>query len=237
MNPSEILGRALSDFHNGDATARIIVHSPDFDPDEQPVSYYFRGFSDMPVLEKEALGLSRGKVLDIGAGAGSHCLVLQNRGFDATGIELSSEACEIMKIRGVKNVINADIFDTVTAKFDTLLMLMNGIGLVHTIDGLSSFLKHIRNYMNPGGQLLFDSANLIYLFQEDGKEEALIDLNSRYFGEIEFVMEYKGMKSDSFFWLYVDFDTLCHYTEQEGFKPELIRQDQNFQYLARLQYF
>jgi SAM-dependent methyltransferase len=237
MNPSEILGRALSDYYKGDTNAGIIIHSPDFDPDEQPVSYYFRGLADMPTLEKDALELSHGKVLDIGAAVGSHCLVLQDRGFEVTGIELSSEACDIMKIRGVKNVINADIFDPATAKYDTLIMLMNGIGLVHTLDGLSVFLKHIRSYMNPGGQIIFDSANLIYLFQEEGKDEALIDLNSRYYGEIEFVVEYKGIKSDSFFWLYIDFDTLCHYAEQEGFKPELIMQDQNFQYLARLLYF
>jgi SAM-dependent methyltransferase len=236
MNPSEILGRALSDYYKGDTNAGIIIHSPDFDPDEQAVSYYFRGFEDMPLLEQEALKLSQGKVLDIGAAAGSHCLELQRRGYEITGLELSSEACEIMRIRGVKNVINANIFDFAREKYDTLLMMMNGIGLVHTLVGLSAFLKHIRSYMNPGGQLLFDSANLIYLFQEEGKDEAVIDLNSRYYGEIEFVMEYKGIKSDSFFWLYVDFDTLCYYAEKEGFKPELIMQDQNFQYLARLIY-
>jgi SAM-dependent methyltransferase len=188
----------------------------------------------MPKLEQDALNLVRGRVLDIGSAAGSHCLELQKRGFDVTGIELSAKACEIMKKRGVKRILNIDIFEPAPAKFDTLLMLMNGIGLVRTLEGLQVFLKHIKSYMNSGGQLIFDSANLIYLFQDEETEEAVIDLNDRYYGEIEFVMEYNGIKSHPFFWLYIDFDTLCFYAEKEGFKPELVSQDQNFQYLARL---
>jgi len=188
----------------------------------------------MPAIEREALDLSRGKILDIGAAAGSHCLELQKLGFEVTGLELSEMACEIMKSRGVKKVVHGDIFDPPARRFDTLLMLMNGIGLVQSLNGLAHFLKHIRGYMNPGAQILFDSANLVYLFPEEDSDQALIDLNCRYYGEIEFVMEYKGQKSDVFSWLYVDFDTLCRYAEQAGFKPELISQDQNFQYLARL---
>jgi SAM-dependent methyltransferase len=234
MNPSHLLGRSIKDFHSGETSAKIVVHSPDFDPDEQLVSYYFRGFQAMPILEKKAIELSRGTILDIGAAAGSHCLELQKRAYDVTGLELSGDACEVMKHRGVRKVLNQDIFQTRENRYDTLLMLMNGIGLVQTLDGLTLFLKHIKTLLNEGGQVLFDSANLIYLFRDDQSGEALIDLNSRYFGEIEFVMEYKGIKSDSFFWLYVDFDTLCHYAEQEGFKPELIMEDENFQYLARL---
>jgi SAM-dependent methyltransferase len=234
MNPSEILGNAISDYHKGETQAMIIAYSPDFEPDEQAVSYYFREIAWMPELERIAIELSRGKVLDIGAAAGSHCLELQKRGLKVSGLELSSGACNVMKDRGVKNVLHQDVFDPLPSKYDTLLMLMNGIGLVHTIDGLSGFLKHIKKYMNPGAQLIFDSANLIYLFQDGDDNEAVIDLNSRYFGEIEFVLEYKGRKSGSFFWLYIDYDTLCHYAELEGFRPEMISQDQNFQYLARL---
>jgi SAM-dependent methyltransferase len=236
MNPSEVLGLALNSYYEGDASAKIIVHSPEFDPDEQSASYYFREYDKMPKLEQDALNHARGKVLDIGAAVGSHCLELQRRGFEVTGIELSAKACDIMRKRGVNNIINNDIFNPAPAKFDTLLMLMNGIGLVRTLEGLQVFLKHIKSYMNLGGQLIFDSANLIYLFQDEDTEEAVIDLNARYYGEMEFVMEYNGTRSDSFFWLYVDFDTLCYYAEKEGFKPELISQDQDFQYLARLHY-
>ncbi len=234
MNPSEILGCALSAYYAGDSSAEIIIHSPEFDPDHQPVSHYFRGYNEMPEIEREAINLSRGTILDIGAGAGSHCLELQKFGLSITALELSSAACQIMKKRGVKNVLNRDVFDPAPGKFDTLLMLMNGIGIVHSIEGLSLFLKHIKGYLNPGGQLLFDSANLIYLISDDETCEILRMQDQRYFGEIEFVMEFNGKKSDSFYWLYVDFDTLCQYAEKEGFKPELIMQDQNFQYLARL---
>jgi len=234
MNPSEVLGLALSAYFAGDQTATLIVHSPDFDPDTQAVSHYFRVLSEMPDIELEALEQVRGATLDVGAAAGSHSLELQLRGFDVSALELSGEACRIMRSRGVDKVLNADIFAASPGKFDTVLMLMNGIGLVQTIDGLMHFLQHIKSFLNPGGQLLFDSANLIYLFGDEESNEARIDLNDRYYGEIEFVMEYAGIKSDSFSWLYIDFDTLCYYAEQAGFKPELISQDRNYQYLARL---
>lgn len=234
MNPSEILGKALHSYYNGREDATIIVHSPEFDPDEQLASYYFRGFEQMPEIEKTALNLCFGNCLDIGAAAGCHTLELQKRNIEVTAMELSNIACEIMSFRGVKNVINQDIFDTSKTKYDTLLMLMNGIGLVQSLEGLKKFLKHIKSYMNPGAQLIFDSANLIYLFQDEDSNEAVIDLNDSYYGEMEFQMEFEGMKSDPFTWLYVDFDTLCYYAEVEGFMPELIMQDDNFQYLARL---
>jgi len=198
MNPSEILGLALHSYYQGNEAAVIVVHSADFDPDEQTVSYYFRGFDAMPEIECEAINLSRGKILDIGAAAGSHCLELQKRGFDVTALELSSEACAIMKKRGVMKVLNADILNPSIEKYDTLLMLMNGIGLVQTLEGLSKFLKHIKSYMNPGAQLIFDSANLIYLFQDEDSDEAMIDLNSRYYGEIDYEMEFEDVKSDQY---------------------------------------
>jgi SAM-dependent methyltransferase len=234
MNPSEILGRAIKACYGGIKDSKIIVYSPEFDPDEQAVSHYFRKLNEMPEIEKDALNHCRGKVLDVGSAAGSHCLELQIRGFEVTGLELSSDACNIMKMRGVKNIINADIYETRNLKFDTLLMLMNGIGLVGTINGFSRFLNHAKKILNPGGQILFDSANLVYLFSEEDTLEFDIDLNAKYYGEMEYVMEFDGMKSESFSWLYIDFDTMCHYAEKAGFKPELISQDQNFQYLARL---
>ncbi len=234
MNSSEILGKAISDFYIGNTNARIIVHSPDFDPDEQPVSYYFRKFEEMPLLEQEAINMSFGKVLDIGAAAGAHCLELQKRGADVTGLEISPLSCQVMGKRGVVKILNRDIFDPADEKYDTLLLLMNGIGLVNTLEGLEKFLKNIKSFLNPGGQIIFDSSNLVYLFIDDESREAQIDLNKRYYGEIEFVMEYNGEKSDSFYWLYIDFDTLCIYAEKEGFHPELLLQDQEFQYLARL---
>jgi len=234
MNPSEVLGHALSAYYAGDNTASLIVHSPDFDPDVQAVSHYFRRLSEMPEIERDALDRVSDTILDVGAAAGSHSLELQLRGFDVTALELSAEACRIMKARGVSKVLNSNIFADAPGKFDTVLMLMNGIGLVQTIEGLIHFLEHIKNFLNPGGQILFDSANLIYLFDDEDSNEARIDLNARYYGEIEFVMEYAGIKSESFSWLYIDFDTLCYYAEQTGFTPELITQDKSFQYLARL---
>lgn len=234
MNPSEILGIALESFEKGNHSASLIIHSPDFDPDIQPLGYYFRSWEQMPEIEKMALENARGKILDIGAGAGCHSLELQKRGAEVSALELSKKACKLMKKRGIINLINSDIFGMAQSRFDTLLMLMNGIGLVGNISGLQIFLAHAKSWMNPGGQILLDSANLSHIFNESENEELENAFERPYFGEIEFVMEFEGVKSDSFTWLYIDFDSLCFYAEREGYIPELLMEDDNYQYLARL---
>jgi hypothetical protein len=233
MNPSQVLGMALKDCHAGDNSVTITVHSPDFEPDIQDVSYYFRSQGEMPLLEREAMDICFGTVLDAGAAVGSHSLELQKRGIDVTALELSSDACEIMKQRGVRKILNQDIFGTVNKKFDTVLMLMNGIGLVGTTGGLVRFLDHAKTFVDIGGQIVFDSSSLVYLFGEIADNDGHLEGNDRYFGEIEFVIEYRGVRSDCFSWLYIDFDTACRIANASGIRTELIAQDEDFRYLAR----
>ncbi len=230
---ADVLGLALQDYLSGIAKKNIIVHSPDFEDDVIPVSYYFRDKQHLPALESKAIGLCRGSILDAGAGAGSHALILQENGMDTTALDISMGACEVMRKRGVQSVINGNIFDFKGGKFDTIVMLMNGIGLTKSVKGLNVFLKKIPNLLRTGGQLLFDSTNLIFLLQQDDGS-VLLNLNDVYYGEVEFQLEYSGFISETFSWLYIDYDTLEWMSEKAGLKAEMILEGENLSYLARI---
>jgi len=187
----------------------------------------------MPELEKKALHLCSGKILDIGAGSGSHSLYLQENGEDVTALDIKQGFVDVMKKRGVKNVICSDIFDYKGQGFDTLLMLMNGIGFTKNFEGLTVFLKSAKKLLNPGGQIILDSSDLMYLYEEEDGSYA-INLNEEYYGEVMYQIEYNNIKGEPFQWLYIDFDNLSLYADQVGFSCEKIFENNHYNYLARL---
>lgn len=225
--------QAFYEYLKGNNSAKVNVYCNKGDDEAILVSYFFRKYEEMPELEKRALSLCSGKILDIGAGSGSHSLYLQDKGCNITALDVRQGFVEVMKKRGLKNVIHSDIFDYKEQKFDTLIMLMNGIGFTQNFDGLSVFLKKAKNMLNKGGQLILDSSDLLYLYTESDGSIA-INLNEDYYGEVEYIIEYKGNRGESFSWLYIDFDNLSLYAEQAGFSCEKIYEDDHSNYLARL---
>lgn len=224
---------AFYTYLEGDESSEVLVHCNKGDDEIIPISYFFRDYSQMPELEKKALSLCTGKVLDIGAGSGIHSLHLKSLGMDITSLDISPGFVDVMRKRGLENVIQSDIFDYKGEKYDTLLMLMNGIGFTKNFNGLTKFLVQAKELLNNGGQMLLDSSDLLYLYEdEDGAYS--IDLNDNYYGEVEYIIEHKGVKGVPFRWLYIDFDNLTMHAEQAGFKCEKIFEDDHFNYLARL---
>jgi len=230
---TDILGNALIDFWNKKYTEDIITTSNITEEDEMPLPYLFRRWKDMPELEQIALNSCKGKILDIGCGSGSHSLELQNKNLDVTALDISKGACKVATARGVKNVINSSLNNFEAEGFDTLLLLMNGIGLAETIEKLPEFLKKLKSLLNKGGSIILDSSDIAYMFEdEDGS--MWIDLGREYYGEMTFEMHYKKLKSDKFDWLYIDFIKLKEISETVGLKCELIKEGEHFDYLARL---
>lgn len=224
----DLLGQALSDYYNYDRDHTLWVHDTLGPKVDMPVSVYFRPEKDMPELELEALRHCKGHVLDIGAGAGSHALVLQDRDIQVTALDISPLAADVMRLRGVDDVMNRDIFQLNDQRYDTLLLMMNGIGLCSNIQGLHRFLKYAKNLLAPGGQLLFDSSDVAYLYEDE------VPATAHYYGEIRCRYEYKKQKTDWFSWLYVDRETLASVALQEGYTTEILFEDNDDQYLARL---
>ncbi|RZK79928.1 MAG: class I SAM-dependent methyltransferase [Pedobacter sp.] len=224
----DVFGEALKDQYTKPPSETLWVHNSYDEPEEMPVDIYFREESEMPDLELKALQLCKGKVLDVGAGVGSHALILQKRGFDVTGMDISAPAVAIMKQRGLQKAIEENILHYKGDTYDTLLFMMNGIGLTGTIAGLTSFLKEVKSLLKPGGQLLFDSSDLSYLYQE------VAFPSSGYYGEVSFRYEYKGLKGSWFKWIYVDQQTLKSLAKKQGWMVEIVFEDDQDQYLARL---
>jgi len=224
----DVFGEALKDQFTKPPAETLWVHNSYDEPEEMPVDVYFRGEDEMPELELTALAMCKGKVLDVGAGVGSHALILQKRGFNVTGMDISAPAVTIMKQRGLKQAIEGNILTYKEDTYDTLLFMMNGIGLTGSIAGLKAFLQHVKGLINPDGQLVFDSSDLSYLYQE-----IPFPLNG-YYGEVSFRYEYKSIKGNWFKWVYVDQETLIDIARQSGWDAEIVFEDDHDQYLARL---
>lgn len=233
-NP-DIFGDAISDFHHKNNPENIIVHSSDFDDDEIPVDYLFRNFQEMPPLEKTALQSCRGKILDVGCGAGSHSRYLQQeKKLEVVPIDVSEKAIETCKLRGLKNARSQDFFKLENEKFDTILLLMNGVGIVGKLENLSRFFKKLAELLAPNGKVLLDSSDLSYLFEAEKDGGIWIDVSQGYYGEMTYRTSYKNQTSAAFDWLYLDFETLKFAAESHGFDCELVQQGAHYDYLAEL---
>lgn len=228
------MGAAIADYFDKGKAAKLRVFSSQFDEDEIPVSQLFRTYDEMPVLEQKALQLAEGEILDCGAGSGCHALALQEMNKKVTAIDISPLSIEVMQKRGVKQVFHINLFDeNYLEKFDTILMLMNGSGIIGKLERMPIFFQKMKQLLNPNGCIYMDSSDLRYLFEdEDGS--FLIDLAGDYYGEIDYRMQYKQVKGETFDWLYIDFQTLFHYAAENGFTAELIAEGEHYDYLACL---
>ncbi len=226
------MGSAIKAYFEKGRAAKLRVFSPMFDEDEIPVKMLFRKENEMPSIERKALSMARGRTLDVGAGAGCHSLVLQQRGMDVTAIDISPLSVETMKLRGVKEVKQQDFFE-VDECFDTILMLMNGIGIVGRLQRMPLFFRLLDRILAPGGQLLCDSSDICYVFEnEDG--EMLFPEGDGYYGELTYQMQYDDVKGETFPWFYIDDETLRACAEACGYQVEVVQQGEHYDYLARI---
>jgi SAM-dependent methyltransferase len=229
--PGDPIGSAIHDYSVSKKPADIIVSSDICEDDIIPVEVLFRSLEEMPELEKLALDRCKGKVLDVGAGAGVHCLELMDRGHQLKAIDISKGAVTYMKKQGI-DAEQVSFLNLRNEKFDTILMLMNGIGVAGKLSNLERTLKHAKSLLNPGGRILCDSSDIKYLYEdEDGA--LWVDLNSEYYGNFRFQMKYKKEKGQWFDWLYVDFDNLFQAAQKVGLKASKIY-DENDNYLAEI---
>ena len=230
----DILGTALLDYQQGNYSEDIITYSSLDEEDQIPLPYMFRSFKDMPKLEQKALKICQGEILDVGCGAGSHSLYLQNKGLSVTSLDSSPGAIEVSKQRGLKNTINENFLNFEGKTFDTILILMNGVGLAGTLHGLEKFFEKLKSLLKTDGQILLDSSDIIYMFENDEDGGYWIPEDVNYYGEVSFSMEYKNKKSETFPWLYVDYNTLQRAANYSNLTCELVMEGEHYDYLARL---
>ena len=231
----DLFGKAIYDFQTNNLPEDIITETSISEEDEMSVEYLFRSYDQMPKIEQKALQLAFGKALDVGCGAGSHSLTLQNdRHLEVIAIDISEKAIETCQLRGIKNALVQNILDFEGEKFDTILLLMNGTGIFGKLNNCNTFLSKLKSLLNPDGQILIDSSDIIYMFDEDEDGGKWIPSTNDYYGELTFTISYKGEKEETFDWLYLDYNTLQNAAVANGLKCELILEGEHYDYLAKL---
>ena len=230
----DLFGKAILDYQTNNSPQNIITETTISEEDEMSIAYLFRSFDEMPAIEQKALELAKGKILDVGCGAGSHSLYLQNKKqLDITAIDISANAIKTCKLRGIQKTFVQDILTIENEKFDSILLLMNGTGIFGTLENTPKFLQKLKSLLNPGGQILIDSSDIIYMFDQDEDGAFEVPANG-YYGELEFTISYKGETEDSFPWLYLDYNTLQNAALDNGLQCELILEGEHYDYLAKL---
>ena len=229
----DLMGRAIWDYYYQENPEDLQTETSISELDDLPVSYLFRNYKEMNALEKKALELASGKVLDVGAGAGSHSLYLQNeKKLEVTALDISPKSIEICKARGVKNAICEDFLQCSEKYFDTILLLMNGTGIFQSLEQIDKYLQKLKNLISENGQILIDSTDILYMYDQDEDGGVLVPADG-YYGELDYYVHYKGESEKPMKWLYLDFNTLKNAAIANGFKIQKIKQLED-SYLARL---
>jgi SAM-dependent methyltransferase len=229
-------GLALRSYLAGDHDAKLSVTRSDGVVTALPIAPFFRTPAEFSALERQALDLCRGRVLDVGAGTGCHSLVLHARGLEVVSIDISAEAVDVMRQRGVPRARVADVFDFEESGFDTLLMMMHGIGMVETLAGLERFLAHARTLLNPGGRILVDSMDVratsdpaCLAYQESLRNEG------HCVGEVRLRFSFRGVDGPECGWLHIDYVTLADYSGRAASSPRKVTdREGSGDYLAEL---
>lgn len=227
MNNNDPIGSAIWDFYEKKEPLDITVESDITEDDVLPINHLFREFDDFPKLEQKAMSFCRGKILDVGAGAGPHTKYLLSKGFDVTTLEISPKAHSYLKASfPAAKHYSSSILEFNQEQYDTILLLMNGIGLAGTFNEVVPFLQHVASLLKPGGIIICDSTDVQNVFQdEDGG--LWVDLNSNYYGEFKFNMKYKESESDWFNWVYIDVKTFEEAAEKAGLQLIYLDDDEN----------
>ena len=223
----DILGSAIESYflRKDDTPVRVFINKNE-EPEMVP-SIFFRPYKNMLKYEKIALKNAVGKILDLGCGAGCHSLYLQNKGFEVTAVEVSKKSAKVALSQGVNRVINEDWRNLNLKNFDTVLVLMNGMGLAESPDELKLMFRKLKSFLNKTGSILIDSTDVTY-----AKADWPM-LDSEYFGKVQFELKYKG-KTQCFPWLFVDFETAVKTAKSVKLNVEVLERARNGHFLLRL---
>jgi SAM-dependent methyltransferase len=221
----------IKDYFESRNPTVVRVFTVDGESTPYPVEMFFRDYEDFGIFDELACHYADGRVLDVGAGAGCISLFLQEMNLEVTAIELTPEGVEVMRQLGVFDARCGDYFDLQGEQWDTILLMMNGIGFVGNLAGLDRFLEHSKQLLKPGGQILFDSSDLE---RSDYSHVDFTGEESTYRGEVWYQLEYEGTQGTPYYWLYVDQTTLQRHAEAAGYSFELMEEAEEGYYLGRL---
>lgn len=233
MKTKDLFGQAILDYQLGNYTENIKTETDISEEDELPIPYLFRTYQQMPSIERKALDMAFGSVLDVGCGAGVHALYLESKNMEVTSIDISEKAIEACRLRGVKNALVQDIM-TMEGQFDTILLLMNGTGMCGRLRYLDAFLQKLKSLLTPNGQILTDSSDIIYMFDQNQDGSYNVPMLHQYYGEVNYIVRYKNEQEPPFQWMYIDYNTLQNAVLANQMVCKLIQEGEHFDYLAQI---
>lgn len=155
---SDTFGLLLKAYYNGRCVFQVIERDDGY-ISVNSMKPYFTNYDDWQLTEKEAISYAKGKVLDIGCGAGRHSLYLQRQGFDVYSTDISPLAIEICKLRGLKKtkIVSIEDLDFKPNTFDTILMLGNNFGLFANYQKAKKLLQKFHNFTTNNAWIITDT--------------------------------------------------------------------------------
>jgi SAM-dependent methyltransferase len=154
-------GRLIADYLETGEGTEIVEREDGFIAASGGAALYFAPFAKWPKAERTAMRLVRGRVLDVGTGAGRVPLYLQDRGHEVVGIDLSPAAVEVARRRGAKDVRELPVtrVSRKLGRFDTIVMFGNNFGLVGNRRRAPWLLRRFRSITNDGARILAESVD------------------------------------------------------------------------------
>jgi len=230
---AEPLAVALEDHARSGRPRRVAATRADGVAFEIETEEYFTLEGALGELDSMALDACRGRVLDVGAGAGRHALALQDRGMEVVAIDVSPRCASLCRARGV---VSSHAFDVMAlegpepfGRFDTLHFGMQTIGVAGGVAPLATLLRRLKGCLAPGGQLLADSSALRQAWEDDEADR------SPERGEIVLSTRYRGWRGEPFPWLYLAEGDLRDVAYEAGFAMRTLGRVETGEYLACLQ--
>jgi SAM-dependent methyltransferase len=155
----DAFGRAMYDYYRGQGGFEIIERDDGCVDISYGPEQYLAPYPKWPAHQRRALRYARGRVLDIGCGAGRHALYLQEKGFDVLGIDISPLAIKVCRGRGLKRarILSINDISARLGAFDTLIMFCNNFGLFGNPDRARRLLRRFHRLTPPGARILAES--------------------------------------------------------------------------------
>jgi SAM-dependent methyltransferase len=190
--------------------------------------WFFSGHDDWAEPERAAFEYVHGRVLDIGAGAGRHCLAAQKRGLETVAIDISPGAVEVCRLREVEDarLLSLDEIDERLGVFDTVLLMCGNFGLAGSGEGTIALLEKLHVLTSPEGRIVLDTVNPYV--DADATDLAYYERNrgrGRMPGQVTIRIRYDGLATPWYDLLCVDFAELEALAVGTGWSPVMLRED------------
>lgn len=226
----------LAQYNSKTLSAEFIERDDNYIDFGSEFGLYFSEYKDWSDAERRAIALAKGRILDVGCGAGRHALYLQEKGFDVTSIDTSPGAVKVCKLRGVKRamVLTVDKVDKFKpASFDTILMLGNNFGLFASAKKAKSLLRKFARVTSPGAKIIAGTRNPY--FTEDANHLQYHKQNKkrgRMAGQIKMRVRFKKIVGKWFDYLLVSPEEMREILSDTGWQIEELFASEEATYIA-----